>query len=342
MPPLSEAERGMPLVSVVVPTFNRSRYLDGAIRSALAQTYGNIEVIVSDDASVEDVYGTTVVKFDDPRLRYVRNPVNLGMGRNIWGAMAAAGGKYVATLHDDDEWEPGFLAAMVPPLERDETLSVAFCDHAIIDAEGRLNEDEANRNTRYWHRDGLPAGVLHPFLELALVTRVLPAAMAAVFRKSAIGWGDFPAEVGTYYDAWITYLAARTGAGAFYDPRRLTRYRIHGQSETRSWTSSAGRLKALTQAEFVARRCLDDPALLRIRPDLARQYRTAVLSLGMALIENGRGDDARRLIERARASIDMPTRAGLTLLAALPPPAQRGLVGSARRILAAVSRLNDR
>ena len=236
----------MPLVSVVVPTFNRSRYLAGALRSALAQTYANIEVIVSDDASTEDVYGTTVAGFSDPRLKYVRNPVDLGMGLNIWGAMTAASGKYVATLHDDDEWEPDFLAALVPALERDGSLSVAFCDHAIIDEHGRLDEDAANLNTRRWHRDVLPAGVLHPFLELALLTRVVPAAMAALFRKSAIDWNDFPAEVGTFYDAWLTYLAARTGAGAFYDPRRLTRYRIHGQSETVSWVSSAGRLKALT------------------------------------------------------------------------------------------------
>jgi hypothetical protein len=256
--------------------------------------------------------------------------------------MTNAGGKYVATLHDDDEWEPGFLAALVPPLERDDTLSVAFCDHAIIDAEGRLDEAEANRNTRFWHRDVLPAGVLRPFLEHALVTRVLPAAMAALFRKSAIDWADFPAEVGTYYDAWITYLSARTGAGAFYDPRRLTRYRIHGQSETRSWGSSAGRLKALTQAEFVARRCVEDPALARIRPGLVRQYRSAVVSLAAALAENGRADDARRLLERTRAFVDRPTRAALTLLAALPPGAQRGLVESTRRVRAALSRLRAR
>jgi glycosyltransferase involved in cell wall biosynthesis len=341
MPPPRDGERESPLVSVVVPTFNRSRYLEGALRSALAQTYANIEVIVSDDASTEDVFGTTVAKFSDPRLKYVRNPVNLGMGRNIWGAMTSAGGKYVATLHDDDEWEPGFLTALVPPLERDETLSVAFCDHAIIDADGRLNEAEADRNTRFWHRDALPAGVLRPFLELALVTRVLPAAMAAVFRKSAIDWTDFPAEVGTYYDAWITYLAARTGAGAFYDPRRLTRYRIHGQSETRSWTSSAGRLKALTQQEFVARRCVDDPALTPIRPDLVRQYRAAVVSLAVALVENGRGDDAHRLLERARPFVDPLTQTAMTLLAALPPRACRGLMGSTRRIRAALSRLRS-
>lgn len=321
----------MPLVSVVVPTFNRSRYLAGALRSALAQTYVNIEVIVSDDASTEDVYGTTVAGFSDPRVKYVRNPVNLGMGRNIWTAMTAAAGKYVATLHDDDEWEPNFLAAMVRALEGDESLSVAFCDHAIIDEHGRLNEEAANLNTRRWHRDVLPAGVLHPFLELALVTRVVPAAMAALFRKSAIDWSDFPAEVGTYYDAWLTYLAARTGAGAFYDPRRLTRYRIHSQSETDSWVSSAGRLRALTQGEFVTRRYLDDPALLRIRSDVERQYRSVALSLAVALAAEGRGHEARRLLERTRPFVGAPARAAMTVLAVLPSHAQRWLVGSALR-----------
>jgi glycosyltransferase involved in cell wall biosynthesis len=329
------------LVSVIVPTFNRSRYLASALQSALAQSYANIEVIVSDDASTEDVYVTTVAAFRDPRLKYVRNPVNLGMGRNIWGAMTKAGGKYVATLHDDDEWEPDFLAALVPPLERDPTLSVAFSDHAIIDEDGRLNEDEANRNTHRWHRDRLPAGVLRPFLELAVVTRVVPAAMAAVFRKSAIDWSDFPAQVGTYYDAWLTYLSARTGAAAYYDPRRLTRYRVHGKSETSSWVSNAGRVRALTQAEFVGRRYLEDPALVRVRSDLVRQYRPVVVALALALVEAGRGGDARRQMERARPFVGRPAVAAVKALTALPSQVQQRLVGTARRLRAALGRLRE-
>jgi hypothetical protein len=62
----------------------------------------------------------------------------------------------------------------------------------------------------------------------------------------------------------------------------------------------------------------------------------------MALVEDGRADDARHLLERARSYVDAPTRAALTLLTALPSGAQRGLVGSARRIRAAFAKVRDR
>jgi glycosyltransferase involved in cell wall biosynthesis len=97
-----------PLVSVVVPTFNRTRFLADALASALQQTYPAIEILVADDASTEDVQGAVVSRFSDPRIKYERNPRNLGMGLNCWTALARASGKYVATLHDDDMWEPDF------------------------------------------------------------------------------------------------------------------------------------------------------------------------------------------------------------------------------------------
>ena len=55
-----------PLVSVVVPTFNRTRFLADALASALQQTYTVIEILVADDASTEDVRGAVVSRFSDP------------------------------------------------------------------------------------------------------------------------------------------------------------------------------------------------------------------------------------------------------------------------------------
>src|SRR3954468_4380617 len=268
----------LPLVSVVVPTFNRVRYLGEALRSAVAQTYQRIEIIVSDDGSTEDVFETVVAPLKDPRIVYRRNPKTLGMGLNIWGALTGAQGKYVATLHDDDIWEPEFLSRLVPPLEHDPSIGVAFCDHAIIDEAGVLNPDLADVNAHHFRRDVLPAGKIESLIEIALVDQAIPAAMAALFRKEAIDWSDFPPEVGTFYDVWLTYLAARTGAAGYYDPARLTRYRVHQASETGAWANLSGRLRALRQSEFMLRRCLTDPAVSAVRPTLERKYRRTVSS----------------------------------------------------------------
>jgi glycosyltransferase involved in cell wall biosynthesis len=308
-----------PLVSVIVPTFNRVRYLGEALRSAVAQTYRTIEIIVSDDASKENIFEAVVQPIGDPRIVYRRNSKTLGMGLNIWGALTSAQGKYVATLHDDDVWEPDFLSRLVPPLERDPTIGVAFSDHAIIDEAGVLNPAGADVNARHFCRDVLPSGKIESLVEIALVTQAIPAAMAALFRKETIDWSDFPPEVGTFYDVWLTYLAARTGAAGYYDPARLTRYRVHQNSETRAWTNLPGRLRALRQSEFMIRRCLADPAVAGVRPVMEAKYRRTVNSLVAALFEDARPGEAREVLRCAASVTRYPEHALIWAATALPP-----------------------
>jgi glycosyltransferase involved in cell wall biosynthesis len=101
----SESPAKGPLVSVVIPTHNRSGQLKRAIDSALAQTHRNLEIIVVDDASTDNTQDV-VAAFRDLRIRYVRRDENRGASvtRNI--GIQAAMGTYIAFLDDDDEWEP--------------------------------------------------------------------------------------------------------------------------------------------------------------------------------------------------------------------------------------------
>ena len=129
----------LPLVSIVIPTFERLNYLPYAIESALAQTYQNIEVIVSDDASTVDVQ-SLVATFPDPRIRYRRNQSNMGQALNNLAALKETKGKYVANLHDDDMWEPTFLEKLIPALERHKDAVLAFSDHFIMDSDGKIDD----------------------------------------------------------------------------------------------------------------------------------------------------------------------------------------------------------
>lgn len=91
------------LVSVVIPTYNREATIVRAVKSALKQTWTNIEIIVVDDGSTD---GTreAVLAIGDRRVRYLRNEKNLrgGASRNKGGTLAL--GEYVAFLDSDDEW----------------------------------------------------------------------------------------------------------------------------------------------------------------------------------------------------------------------------------------------
>lgn len=92
-----------PTISVVIPTYNRASCLPRSIRSVLAQTYQDFEIIVVDDASADDTE-SVVAAFDDPRIRYVRHERNLGGSAARNTGIKAARGSLIAFQDSDDEW----------------------------------------------------------------------------------------------------------------------------------------------------------------------------------------------------------------------------------------------
>ncbi|MDN5870838.1 MAG: glycosyltransferase [Nitrococcus sp.] len=103
-----------PLVSVIIPTYNRAHVLGRAIHSVLAQTYEGLELIVVDDASTDNTQGL-VERIKDSRVRYLRHDHNKGGGAARNTGIAAAQGEYIAFQDSDDEW-------LVEKLERQVSL----------------------------------------------------------------------------------------------------------------------------------------------------------------------------------------------------------------------------
>lgn len=99
-------------VSVILPTYNRTRSLPAAIASVLSQSYTNFELIVVDDGSREDVEGL-VKGIDDPRLRYVRRAINGGAAAARNTGLMEAKGRFIAFQDSDDLWLPGKLMKQV-------------------------------------------------------------------------------------------------------------------------------------------------------------------------------------------------------------------------------------
>lgn len=277
-----------PLVSVVVPTFRRGIYLQEALQSAVAQTYENLEIIVSDDGSPDPYAEAVVAAVGDHRVRVRRNAVNLGQAGNNLAAFRECRGEFVANLHDDDAWEPTFIERSIAPLMSDETLALAFSDHSIIGPDGKIHNDASNTNSAKWGRAGLSAGRHQPFIELALVHQGVPMAMACVWRMSAVPWQELPADVDSSYDYYLGYLACRDVAGAWYIPERLTRYRVHNASVT------ATRNLTWCQSGINARqRMLADPRIAAVHPFLRRALGDWTTSLGIGLLDLGHVAEAR-------------------------------------------------
>ncbi|MDO8521042.1 MAG: glycosyltransferase family A protein [bacterium] len=119
----------MPKVSIVIPTCNRLDLLPRAIRSVLAQTYQDFEIIVVDDGTKERA-DVVVAGFSDPRTRYIKNETSLGGGGARNRGIKEARGEYIALLDDDDEWLPDKLRTQMNVFEA-APQDVGFCFSSV-------------------------------------------------------------------------------------------------------------------------------------------------------------------------------------------------------------------
>ena len=101
------------LVSVVIPTWNRSAKLQRALSSLRAQTWAHWEALVVDDGSEDDTRDVVAqLAEEDPRIRLIARPhEGVSAARNA--GLAEANGGFIAFLDSDNEWQPAFLEAMV-------------------------------------------------------------------------------------------------------------------------------------------------------------------------------------------------------------------------------------
>lgn len=95
----------MPQVSVIIPTYNRSRLLAGALKSVLAQSYDDWEILVIDDGGIDDA-AAVVAGFDGKPIRYLRHEHRRGSAASRNTGILHATSEYVAFLDDDHEWYP--------------------------------------------------------------------------------------------------------------------------------------------------------------------------------------------------------------------------------------------
>jgi glycosyltransferase involved in cell wall biosynthesis len=225
-----------PLVTVVVTVYQRTEFLREALGSALAQSLGEIEVLVTDDSNSAAIRAicedTGASEEARGRLRYRTNAERLGVARNLAAAIAEARGRYVSILNDDDAWETRFLERLVRPLEEDERRVLAFSDHWIVSANGTTDVAATEHTTRQYGRDRLKEGEITFTHDLVLEQNAVPLAMAAVFRLAALPPDALVREVAGAYDFWISATLAATGRPFYYVAERLTRYRTHGAMET--------------------------------------------------------------------------------------------------------------
>jgi predicted SAM-dependent methyltransferase len=126
----------MPIVSVIMPSYNHARYVRTAVESVLSQTVGDLELIVIDDGSTD---GTREVLdgIRDDRLRCVFRERNVGASAGSNDGLALARSPFVAMISSDDLFAPTKLERQLQVFEEDSATTAVFCTPRLIDGEGR-------------------------------------------------------------------------------------------------------------------------------------------------------------------------------------------------------------
>ena len=100
------------LVSIIMPSWNTSRFIGKSIESVLNQTYSNWELIIVDDCSTDDT-DSVVAAYSDDRIKYIKNERNSGAAITRNRAIREANGEWIAFLDSDDLWEPEKLEKQI-------------------------------------------------------------------------------------------------------------------------------------------------------------------------------------------------------------------------------------
>jgi len=302
------------LVSVIVTTYDRQSYLKEALQSAVRQTYRNIEIIVSDNCSPENPQAL-VESFQDSRIQFCRNETNIGSFANAINTFKKARGKYVTLLNDDDLWEEDFLEKLMPPLEANPDLALAFCDHYIINSDSKIDYSATEKCTHVYKRDLLIEGVYQPFYEIALVHGAV-SIMAMIIRRDVVQWDNIPPEVDNSWDVYLNYLCCLSGSGAYYYPERLTRVREHAQSQTMlsGKKDVQAKIRKAKAELFCYERFIADEQLQEFKPYFQQKWAHANTTLGVGLLRTQQLKEARPYFWQAlRQKFNLRTMAALML-----------------------------
>lgn len=127
-----------PYATIAIPVRNGENFIEEAISSILAQSFNDLEVVISDNASTD---GTEKIcrrfAHDDRRVKYHRFEENVGAGPNFNRAFELGSGKYFKWHAHDDKLGPAFVERCVEMLDRDDDLSLVFGPTICIDSAGR-------------------------------------------------------------------------------------------------------------------------------------------------------------------------------------------------------------
>lgn len=262
---------GVPRVSVIIPAFNAQDSIAATIESVLAQTFGDWELIVGDDASTDQT--AAVARASDPRVSVVTALENGGpaAARNL--AIREARGELLAFVDADDTWVPEYLSTQIAQFDRASAagrrVGIVACDAEVVDGSGAGRGSYLDRlgDVSQITLERLLAG--NPIFVSTVVPRAV-VAEAGGFTPAAWGSAD--------HDLWIKIV--ERGYEVVMTRERLVRYLESESNMSANLAGMAG------NSEIVYQRALERGNLSTAQRRIARRMlrlQRAIATLELAL-----------------------------------------------------------
>ncbi|MEB3100424.1 glycosyltransferase family 2 protein [Ferviditalea candida] len=221
-----------PLVSILIPSYNRPDYLEMALRSALAQTYKNIEIIISDDSTNFQVRDRLVPYLSThSNIKYIKNKKKLFV-KNWIRCFAASSGSYINYLMDDDLFHPQKIEEMMSMFMRFNDVSLVTSYRQLIDEK---NEPRPGlQASRIFNQlSAVPGAALGNYI-LTNGRNVVGEPTTVLFRKEALTepFGVYHGKQYVFNNDLATWISLLSKGKAVYIPQELSSFRIHsGQNQ---------------------------------------------------------------------------------------------------------------
>lgn len=200
-------DRAQPLVSVIIPTFNRQRLVSVAIESVLNQSFQDFEIIVVDDGSTDDT-AAAVQSFRSEKIRYIFQ-VNKGRSSARNHALSVARGSYITFLDSDDTYLPEKLLLEVRFLDEHPEVGMVYTSAYCVDEAGTLLRSSYKATVSGW--------IYKDIAFFKPVTVTLPTVMVRRKVFDAVGGFDGRMERFEDTDMWRR-ISKRYSIGAIREP----------------------------------------------------------------------------------------------------------------------------
>ncbi|CAA6812953.1 MAG: Alpha-L-Rha alpha-1,3-L-rhamnosyltransferase (EC [uncultured Thiotrichaceae bacterium] len=205
-----------PLISIALCTYNGEEYLKQQMDSLLSQSYPNLEIIISDDASTDQTV-SILQSYSQANLFIFVNKKNLGFNQNFESCLKKCTGQYICISDQDDEWHTEKIQQLY---EKIKNHPMVFSDSAFIDEKGKLLQTTMSQSL---NRTFSP---INSPLELVYCNIVSGHSM--LFARKLLDKA-LPIPDSVFYDWWLAFVATTTGEVQYLDAE-LVNHREHSGS----------------------------------------------------------------------------------------------------------------